>query len=54
MSCSAFGNRPRYLWLRPVCGLEVEDDQIGEVGPMLVLAAENKQFVAFIQCCSMS
>lgn len=50
MSCTTFGDGPSHCRLRPVGGLEVEDDQVGEVGPVLIFAAENEQLVALIQC----
>lgn len=49
MTCAAFRDGASNLGLCPVSGLEVEDDEIGKVGPMLVLAAEHKKFVALIQ-----
>lgn len=49
MTCAAFRDGASHLGLCPVSGLEVENDEIGEVGPVLVLAAEYKKFVALIQ-----
>lgn len=48
MSCSAFRDRPRYGGLSPMGSLEVENNEVGEVGSVLVLAAKNKQFVALV------
>lgn len=48
MSCSAFRDGPRHCWLRPVGGFEVEDNEVGEVGAMLVFTAENEQLIALI------
>lgn len=42
MSCTSLRNRPRYGWLCPICGLEVEDYEVGEVGSMFVFAAEDE------------
>ena len=54
MSCSAFRDRPGHCWLRPVGGFEVENDEIGEVGSVFVLPAENEQLVALVQRGSMA
>lgn len=51
---AAFRNGASHLGLCPVSGLEVENDEIGKVGPMLVLAAEHKKLVALIQGCGMA
>lgn len=49
MSCTAFRDGSSHLGLCPVSGLKVENDEIGKVGSVLVLAAEDKKFVALIQ-----
>lgn len=49
MTCAAFRDGTSHLGLCPVSGLEVENYKIGKVGSMLVLAAEDKKFVALIQ-----
>jgi hypothetical protein len=38
-----------HLRLRPRCRREVEDDEIGEVRAVLILAAEDEQLVALPQ-----
>lgn len=48
MTRAAFRDGASHLGLRPVSGLEVENDKIGKVGPVLVLAAEYQKFVALI------
>jgi len=54
MPGAAFRDGPRDLRLRPVCCFQVEHDQVGEVGSMLVLAAEHEEFVAFVECASVA
>lgn len=54
MSCSAFRDGPRHGGLGPMGSLEIEDDDVGEVGSVLVLATKNKQFVALVQGCGMA
>lgn len=54
MSCSAFRYRAGDLGLCPVCGFEVENDQVGEVGSMFVLASKDEQFVTLIKRCGVS
>jgi len=39
-------NRPVKLWLRPVRGLEIEDDDVGKMLAVLVLATEDEQLGA--------
>jgi len=34
--------------LCPMRSLQVEDDKIGKIGSMFILAAEDKQFVALV------
>jgi hypothetical protein len=41
VSCSALGNRARYQRLCPMRSLQVEYDEVGQVGSMLVLAAKD-------------
>ena len=36
-------------WLSPMCCLQVEDDQIGEVCTMLVFPAKDEKFVSLIK-----
>lgn len=54
MSSSTLGNDTRNLRLGPVCGFEVEHNEIGEVCPMLVLAAKDQKLITLIQGCSVS
>lgn len=49
MTCATLRNRASDLGLCPMRSLEVENNQIGKVRPMLILAAEYKKFVALIQ-----
>lgn len=42
MPGSAFWNRARDGWLRPMRSFEIEYDEVGKVGPMFVLASEYK------------
>ena len=42
MSCSALGDRSGDCWLCPMGRFEVEDYEVGEVGSVFVLAAEDK------------
>jgi len=42
------------MWLRPMSRLQVEHDQVRQVGPMLVLTAEDEEFIAFVKCRSVS
>lgn len=54
MPCSTFWDRPCNSRLGPVCCLEIEDYEIGEVGSMFVLAAEYQKLVALIKSSSMA
>jgi hypothetical protein len=49
VSGSAFGNGAGDLGLCPVRCLEVEDDEIGKICSMLVLAAEDEEFISLVQ-----
>lgn len=48
MSGSPFGDGPGNGWLGPVGSLEVEDDEIGEIGSVFILATKDKQFVPLV------
>lgn len=48
MSCSAFWNGARNCGLRPMGSLEIENDEVGEVGAVFVLAAKDKQLVSLV------
>lgn len=37
-----------------MCGFQIEDDEIGEVDSMFVLAAEYEQLVSLVQCSSVT
>ena len=54
MSCTTFGNRAIDDGLGPMCRLEVEDDQIGEIGSMFVFSTEYEEFVALVESSSMT
>jgi hypothetical protein len=41
MSRAALGNRPSDLRLRPMRRFKIEDDKIGKVGTVFVLAAKD-------------
>ena len=43
MSCPAFWYRTFYLGLSPVRSCEIVDNDVGEIFPMLVLAAVDQQ-----------
>jgi hypothetical protein len=49
MSCSAFGYMSSNSRLSPVSRLEVENDQVGQIGSMLILAAKDKELVSLVQ-----
>lgn len=49
MSRSAFWDRTRHGWLCPVGGFEIEDDEVGQVRSVLVLASEDQKLVAVVQ-----
>ena len=44
----AFGNRTGNLRLSPVRRFEIEDDEVGEVRAVLVLATKDQQLVALV------
>lgn len=48
MSCSAFWNGPGNRGLSPMGSLEIEYDEVGEIGSVFVLAAKDKQFVSLV------
>lgn len=48
MTGTAPRERPRHLGLCPVRGLEVEDDEVGEVCSVFVLTAKDEQLVAVV------
>lgn len=48
MPRTTLGYMARDGGLRPVRGLEVEYDQVGEIGSVLVLATEDEQLVALV------
>ena len=54
MSRTPFRYRPIDCGLGPVCGFEVEDYKVGEVGSMLVFPAENQKFVALVESSGMT
>ena len=54
MSCSALWDRSGYLGLSPVCRLKIENDEVCEIRAVFVFAAKNQQFVALVECGSVS
>lgn len=54
MSRSAFWNRTRHGWLSPVGSFEIEDDEVGQVRSVLVLATEDQKFIALVQGCGVT
>lgn len=50
MARTAFGNGPMNLRLRPVGSLQIEDNEIGKVCPVLVFASEYQELVTLVQC----
>ena len=49
MSRTSFGDRSANIGLRPMCRLEIEDYEIGEVGSMFVLTAEDEKLIPLVQ-----
>lgn len=48
------GNRSTDLGQSPVKGIEVENNDVGEVFAMFVLTAKNNQFVPLVEAGSVS
>lgn len=51
---SSLWDRTVYGRLCPMRGLEVKYDKVGEVASVLILTAENKQFVTLVKSCGMA
>lgn len=49
MSCTSFRNWTCYCRLGPMRSRDVENNEIGEVGSMFVLAAEDEKFVSLVE-----
>lgn len=49
VSSSAFRNWTVDSRLCPMCGFQVEDDEIGQVGSVFILAPKNEQFVSLVE-----
>ena len=54
MSCSASRWRAIDLRLDPVRRLEVENNDVGEVGTVFVLPAKHEEFIALPEVCRVS
>ena len=54
MSRTSFGDRSADIGLSPMCRLEIEDYEIGEVRSMFILAAEYKELITLVQGSSMA
>lgn len=48
MSRSAFGNRTGHSGLRPMGSLQIEYNEVGEIGSVFVLATKDKQLVSLV------
>lgn len=49
MSGSSFWNRASHCRLCPMCSLQVEYNEVGEIGSVFILAAENEEFVPLVE-----